>query len=405
MQIPGNTSHRFSELDSLRGLAAGSVVLGHFWSGLGAQRYLEAWNSPLRLLIAGHDAVILFFVLSGFVLTLPYEQSKELSYSKFIVRRICRIYLPYLGALFLAVALNFHYHGLVTADGWTNQTWNQRPNSHLIIQHVVFLGNYNWAAFNTAFWSLVYEMRISLIFPFIAIAALRAWNWWMLSFAICASLLSDHHSVFWLFHLGAVAIPYADTLHYMSFLILGALLAKNRELIRARYGKLPLIVVLPLFGLALLFYYHPVNIPEATARILAPRKISDWSVAIGSFITIALAFCSGPFKNLLNRRVLVYLGKISYSVYLVHGTVLYTLLYMFRGHLEYIYLPIYLIAVLGLACIFYYLIEKPSIVLGQKLVKRKPRNLRFFPHNPVARTVARWRSLTRVRFHIRTARP
>ncbi len=65
-----------------------------------------------------------------------------MSYFKFVVKRVCRIYLPYLGALALAIAMNLHYHGLVTDHEWVNSTWNQKPNGHLILQHLVFLGNY-----------------------------------------------------------------------------------------------------------------------------------------------------------------------------------------------------------------------------------------------------------------------
>ena len=369
---------RFRELDSLRGLAACTVVLGHFASGVGAAVALRIWHSPLRFLVAGHDAVILFFILSGFVLFLPYERREGLSYFKFVVKRICRIYIPYLGALALAVAMNFHYHGLVTNHEWVNSTWNQAPNLHLILQHIAFLGDYRWEAFNTAFWSLVYEMRISLLFPFLAIAVLRLRGEWMLVFAVFSSLFSVHyHLILRLSGLHPLGLQSLDTLHYMSFFILGAMLAKNREFIQARYRKLPLIFVFFLSLLAILFYYHPFDIPMASATILPVQKTQDWSVALGSLIVITLAICSGPFKKVLNNDAIHYLGRISYSVYLVHGTVLFILIYISRGHMTFSYLPIYLIGVLGLASVFHYVIEKPSMILGQKLGKMSLRPKRF----------------------------
>ena len=363
-------SQRFNELDSLRGLAACTVVLGHFASGVSAAFALSLWHSPLRFLVTGHDAVILFFVLSGFVLFLPYERSKGLSYFKFLVKRTCRIYLPYLGALTLAVAMNFHDHGLVADHEWVNSTWNQAPNLHLVMQHVLFLGNYRWEAFNTAFWSLVYEMRISLLFPFLAIAVLQFRIQWMLVFAVFSSLLSVHyHLIIRLLNLNSPGYQSVDTLHYMSFFILGAMLAKNREFIQERYRRLPLFLARSLSVLAILFYYHPFNISGAGAAVLSVQKTQDWSVALGSMLVITLAICSGPFKKLLNRGAIRYLGRISYSVYLVHATFLFALIYICRGHLTFSYFPIYLIGVLGLASVFHYVIEKPSMILGQKLVK------------------------------------
>ncbi len=44
---------RFTQLDSLRGVAACTVVLGHFWSGMGTAAYLGIWNSPLVSFVAG----------------------------------------------------------------------------------------------------------------------------------------------------------------------------------------------------------------------------------------------------------------------------------------------------------------------------------------------------------------
>ena len=364
-QSTAYTSQRFNELDSLRGLAACTVVLSHFWSGLGVDTSLRTWHSPFRSLITGHDAVILFFTLSGFVLFLPYERKGGMSYFKFVVKRVCRIYLPYVGALALAITLNLRYHGLVTDHAWVNSTWIEKPHRHLILQHLAFLGDYTWSAFNTAFWSLVYEMRISLIFPLLAIAVLRLRREWMIVIAIFSSLLSSHYHWLLLLRSDPAKIRVADTLHYISFFILGAILAKNREFIQARYKRLPLLLVLSASVLAVLFYYHPFAFPAGA--LLSQKKITDWSVAFGSLLAISLAVCSPHFKRLLNHYAIHYLGRISYSIYLVHGTVLFTLIYICRGHLRFGYLPIYLIGVLGLASVFHYLIEKPSIVLGQKL--------------------------------------
>jgi peptidoglycan/LPS O-acetylase OafA/YrhL len=167
-------SFRFYELDSLRGLAAITVVFHHF-SRICPESFTHLLiRTPLRLLIAGHQAVILFFLLSGFVLTQPYKKKNTLSYGHFLLKRVCRIYLPYLGALALAILcdLSFPAHG-PSNNYWINYTWSQPVTARLVLQHVIFLGVYNWSQFNAAFWSLVYEMRISLVFPFIAVAVLR----------------------------------------------------------------------------------------------------------------------------------------------------------------------------------------------------------------------------------------
>src|ERR1043165_7640264 len=99
---------RIRALDGLRGVAALSVVALHVLSAIpGFDAALEHWPgpdstmaaleaSPLRLLWAGHAAVILFFVLSGFVLTLQLERSHSgaSAYAVYVVRRLSRLYLP-----------------------------------------------------------------------------------------------------------------------------------------------------------------------------------------------------------------------------------------------------------------------------------------------------------------------
>ncbi|MCB9988463.1 MAG: acyltransferase family protein [Rhodospirillales bacterium] len=72
-------SQRFHGLDSLRGIAALVVVFNHFYGVIPALASSENWlfsYTPLHTLIAGRQAVIIFFVLSGFVLSLPYVQGR-----------------------------------------------------------------------------------------------------------------------------------------------------------------------------------------------------------------------------------------------------------------------------------------------------------------------------------------
>jgi len=264
--------------------------------------------------------------------------------------------------------MNYFYHGLDTNEAWINQTWSQKPGGRLIVQHVLFLGDYRWAAFNTAFWSLVYEMRISLIFPFLAIAVMRFPAKWMLGFAIASSLLSFHfYSVCSLLHVNPPTDQFAETFHYMSFFILGAILAKNREFIKTQYSRLPIFFLILFILLAIPLYYSLLPIPSFTNRVLPLRSIQDWGTAFGSLIIIAFALYAGPFKKFLNHGVINYLGRISYSLYLVHGTVLFCLIYILQGHLTLIFMPAYLIVVLCLAGIFHHLVEQPAMALGHKL--------------------------------------
>src|SRR4051812_48108680 len=70
---------RYQQLDALRGLAALTVVMQHFLSvlpsidGHSDNAWVNLWKySPLHITWAGYEAVIFFFILSGFVLSLPF---------------------------------------------------------------------------------------------------------------------------------------------------------------------------------------------------------------------------------------------------------------------------------------------------------------------------------------------
>ena len=112
--------------------------------------------------------MVLFFTLSGFVLSLPVWRETKISYLHFVLRRTFRIYLPYLLALFLSVAgaYLFHSHKQPHLSPWFQGSWSTPIDPHLVLQHMLFIGSrYQAGQYNTVFWTLILEMQISLIFP------------------------------------------------------------------------------------------------------------------------------------------------------------------------------------------------------------------------------------------------
>jgi len=363
-------SRRFYELDSLRGLAALTVVFYHFTliCSPGTQQLFSYF--PLRLFVAGHQAVILFFLLSGFVLTLPYTKHSSLGYAPFLLKRVCRIYLPYLGALVLALVCDHFFHRAIAANVWTGHTWNEPIAAKLVIQHILFLGNYDWSQFNTAFWSLVYEMRISLVFPFMVLAVLRLRARWSvllavvlsLSFAPLARLFSNLHLCS-----NHAALSSTITLHFAAFFILGSLLAKNLHRVNGWYKHLhPGTAVLLAVAAFLLYCGTDADIISRHLRIRADYY--DWGAAAGALMIMVLAMNASLFHAFLTSRFIHHLGKISYSLYLIHGTVLFTLIHTLLGRIPMIaLLLLYLAITLVVTEIFYTFIEHPTMLLGRRL--------------------------------------
>jgi peptidoglycan/LPS O-acetylase OafA/YrhL len=238
---------RYNELDSLRGLAAATVVVGHIAvltfnapvvPGSGWTRSLHIVEfinrTPLTVLMAGGAAVRFFFVLSGFVLMLPYIRRRDNPYAPYLVKRICRIYLPYLAAVAFAVLGNWLLAGypLPGFGGEVSQTWSVPVSGKVVLQHIAMLGIFPTGRFNTALWSLVQEMRISIYYPLIALAVLRLGSRALLALVIAVEALVAALPLFFP-HIDMGLASFPAMLHWTNMFIVGACMALHRDAIRA----------------------------------------------------------------------------------------------------------------------------------------------------------------------------
>jgi peptidoglycan/LPS O-acetylase OafA/YrhL len=132
---------RLSELDALRGIAALSVVLWHFlcatYTSLPAPQVIY-WISR------GDGAVVLFFLLSGFVLSLPFQRGQKPTYLAFAIRRLCRIYLPYLAGIGLSIlVITFvAVSKIPELSAWFNQSCGVPFNGRIALEHLLLIGNF-----------------------------------------------------------------------------------------------------------------------------------------------------------------------------------------------------------------------------------------------------------------------
>ncbi len=350
--------NRIYQLDSLRGLAALSVVIHH--SLLSIPVFLTAIDhrtipifislmtySPFHLFWEGGAAVILFYVLSGFVLALPYYENRALSYSNYLLKRICRLYIPYITSICISVLLMMilSSHGINGLSTWFNAMWNHIPNASDWISLLLVTDIHATHNVNTVVWSLIYEMQISIIYPFLVFGVNRSKLWVVVLF------------IFGL-HLFKIRIA-----RYAALFIIGCLLAKHREYISIYISKLNNLSTVIFIIIAIFLYLAEWLIPI--------RLNTNIFVGIGSALIIALALGNFHIQKFLSYSPILYLGKISYSLYLVHTIVILTLTYIFKN-----ILPIYIILVavpfisIIIAHIYNKFIEQPAIALGKRLSAR-----------------------------------
>ena len=224
---------RVRSLDGLRGVAALVVVVHHALqvdpvlarvqaaeSAAGESGLVWALtHTPLHLLWAGEEAVLVFFVLSGFVLTLPATR-RSVRWREYYPRRLVRLYLPVWGSLLLAVAVKAV---LPSADGPGHSAWvSERAAVRLDeVWHDAPLVA-GTGLLNSPLWSLRWEVLFSLALPLYVLAlrrrsGRRAW----LDVAVLVSLI------------GAGTLVGSPWLRYLPVFGLGVVLAFHHDRLAA----------------------------------------------------------------------------------------------------------------------------------------------------------------------------
>jgi peptidoglycan/LPS O-acetylase OafA/YrhL len=387
-----NQNNRYEELDSLRGLAALAVILVHLYDIFPGNKmsYLLFEYGPFRLFISGEQSVILFFVLSGFVLSLPYLKNHQSNYKTFIIKRICRIYLPYLFAIFLAIIFKvIFYDGKITyLSGWFNSFWSQPITLKVIVQHLFLIGTF-LSNLDPVIWSLVHEMRISIVFPLIMFFIVKfSWKKNIL-ICLCLSIISlIYYVILKPSYLGTEGYV---TLYIVSMFIVGALIAKYRfKLIEFMNSLSRMHKIIMFLGALLIYVYiHPSYILNAFIfKNMAHfyRSIMDnWVTTLASIILIVFALSSTQFTKFLRNNIFRYLGKISYSLYLTHFIIMFTCYHVLSS-----ILPKWEIALISLVLAFafstlmYFFIEEPSIKLGRIITSKRLINQTIFKQKQVS---------------------
>jgi len=311
-------------VDGLRGVAILLVVFFHTWlfSWLTPELTLFGWNVPVAVPArAGYLGVELFFAISGFVLFFPHAEfalhgGKRPSARDFIYRRFIKIVPSY--ALALAA----------TAAAGASLFNSPRDFIAALANHVVFLQN-SWSdgfgQVNSVFWSLAIEVQFYLFFPAIARAFRRA------PVAVAALMI-------------AVALGYryavagcclqVETVSrqlpaFLDVFACGMLAAYALVWLRTRVASVEryrwaftlaaILCVAACF--ALLQSADAVTYEKAGRErwILAHRTILAALVAL---LAVASCLAARWWRRLLANPVFIFLGILSYNLYLWHTLIL-----------------------------------------------------------------------------------
>ena len=320
----GDRRAKLAFLDGFRGLAALYVLVFHarwlLWEGRAAyeahrQGYSAAGRILVELLTAfrwGHEAVIFFFVLSGFVIHLRYairltDGSRGFDFWPYLARRARRLYPPLAAALLLTLALDGVGRALAlpTASGTTlypviNAGIGSDHSPLTALRNLAFIMDPVFGS-DRPLWSLGYEWYFYLIYPAVFLIARRSRVGATLSL-VGLSILGNAHvwptSLAWL----------GNVFKLMIVWWLGALLAERfAGRLQVGYRKLRWFVLVP---------------AVLVARPWGPFA-HDLFVGLGFFGLIAA--CLARLER--GRLLAVFaslrpLGDMSYTLYVLHFPIL-----------------------------------------------------------------------------------
>jgi peptidoglycan/LPS O-acetylase OafA/YrhL len=363
---------RIKALDSLRGIAALTVVFNHTLEGGAFDRFLHF--TPFYIIKAGHEAVLFFFLLSGYVLTYQYRFNPDYTYRRFLVHRFFRIYVPYIVSILLSIGLYLLCTPRQGGGQWVSNLWDHPLNARILIKHVLLIFTFNTTALNPVIWSLVHEMRIAIIFPVLLyvvnLTPVKA------AWVTVAILVISVISIVFNF---SYVISYNDswgyTGYYFCVFIIGGLIARfqheliswNRALTSTK--KITLLVLAWLsFNYSGIWYFfvHNPGWPHLTYNTLMDFGQDLLTLAGSVYFMIAAISLKG--NNFFTSKVPLFLGKISYSLYLVHVPVLGFIYFTLLGEIPTGFIiSIAVLASILVAIIFNRYVEQPAMRIAKKI--------------------------------------
>lgn len=345
------TNYRIHYLDSIRGIAALMVVVSHFigWK----------WGDTLQFKLAsfifnGTEAVSFFFVLSGFVLSYSYVNTpRKIRPFKYLYTRILRLYPAYIVNILL---LSIYFRGSLNLD----KTFPYKELLMFQRTHDLYLPG----------WTL----RIEIIYSVLILGLIYMCR--KQPYLLLVPLIACYF------------IGPPDTRIYMNHFILGIVLSIIYPRIKDISFKETKAYVWrwPIY-LAIFSLFSLVHIAKFSAPI---NDLFDklWTIDIrwahfsglAAFLILIIVMMSKDIQTLLERKAFTYLGKVSYSIYLVHWGICIFIMdywqtwgeYLGEGALRFsVMFMLYISSTLIAADLLYRFVEAPFIKFSKRKSQQK----------------------------------
>jgi peptidoglycan/LPS O-acetylase OafA/YrhL len=345
---------RVKKIDSLtgiRGIAALWVVFFHFRHSPGIQ---DVINFD-RFVARGYWGVDFFFVLSGFVLSYNYysifnkPEFGFADYRRFLVKRLARIYPLHLFTLLIHVLLLYIGYQIGQQIVFHSRCSLNSAIGNVFLVHA--WGFYHSLTWNYPSWSISAEWFAYLIVLLLGIRYFPRMN---RSYHVLTVAVMWAAMIIYTLYIGETVsyFSYNSLPRVVTEFLAGCLLYRIVENdLQSRWSDLTFLIGFG--GVAVL-----TQLGSNYEFLLLPLvSLSIYSLCVGSSLG----------KVIFGNRIVVFLGEISYSIYLMHATVYFVGSFVV-GNTDFsstvanawIILIIYVSSVLILSTASFYLVERPS---------------------------------------------
>jgi peptidoglycan/LPS O-acetylase OafA/YrhL len=292
----------FAELDGLRFIAIITVVLFHISCSIKVPMVDTLRDNPILGLIYknGWQGVELFFVISGFIIGLPFAKhyingEKKVKLKSYFLRRVTRLEPPYIISIFLFFGIQLLAHQNTLSYGLPG-----------VFASMFYLNNIIYNSFshfvNASLWSLEVEIQ----FYVFAIFFVQIFRLTKLYRRLILSIL-----ILGIPFLHLAYFPETTTVYYflhfffLGFLLVDLYLDKKKvnipKLVSGILGFIALILVL--------YVNHKSNV------------LNELIFLIGIFVFYYSVLISGFGKSFFTNRYITVVGGMCYSIYLIHAPI------------------------------------------------------------------------------------